>query len=147
MTGTFPALTFTVCGHTYAISIVDVVEVAAMVETATIADDTDPILHGVVIRRGEPMMLLDLRHLFYCADAPVTLETLFVVVQSNSDKEPVGFLVDQVQGVVYLKQDDVRPVEGGRGYIRGIVAHQQVLIQWLDVNAITAHALPGSLEM
>ncbi|MEM6285052.1 MAG: chemotaxis protein CheW [Chloroflexota bacterium] len=147
MTDDIPVLTFAVCQQTYAVSIMDVVEVAAMVETARIGDEISPYVYGVVIRRGTPMILIDLRHLFHCDEAPVTLATLFVVVRSQSDEELTGFIVDQVQEVVYLKRSEIRPVDGGKGYIRGMVAREQVLIQWLDIETIVAHTQPGSLEI
>lgn len=138
-----PVLHFVVCGRHYALAIPQVVEVAAMVETADLAELAHPALRGVVIRQGEPLVLLDLRVLFGCGAAPVSLDTLFIVVQA-SGYHLAGFVVDAVQGVVYFDAGAVQPIAGGNGYMRGVVAQGQALIQWLDAAPILAETLPES---
>jgi len=138
-----PVLCFEVCGHDYALAIPQVVEVAAMVATADLSELAHPALRGVVIRRGQPLVLVDLRLLFGCPKAEITLETLFVVVQPEGH-QMAGFVVDGVQGVLYFDQDKMRPVQGGNGYMRGVVAREQALVQWLDAASILADTLPES---
>lgn len=136
-------LLVTVCQQHYTVTIDEVVEVAAMVESARLSEETHPAVHGVIVRRGLPLVLIDLRVLFYCTDAPVSLNTLFVVVKHH--KELVGFIVDHVEGVVYLNLDDVRPVRGGYGFVRGVLAHNHLLVQWLSASAVVAGTLPAEM--
>lgn len=138
---TTPVLVCALCDQKYALPITYVVEVAAMVESAQINDDhTSPALYGVVIRRGAPMLLIDLRRVFGCAAAPVDLDTLFVVVRYG--KEVVGFIVDHVQGVVYFAEELLREVSRGSGYVRGVTTHKDEVVQWLNIPAILQDTLP-----
>jgi chemotaxis signal transduction protein len=143
MTALTPILRFKVCEQNYALAINQVVEVSAMVEIATLSEQMHPSIRGVVIRRGQPLVLVDLRRFFRCEAAPVTLETLFIVVQPDAH-QMAGFIVDHVQGVLYLNNNDMRAVRGGHGYMRGVVAQEQQLIQWLDAAPILADTLPES---
>lgn len=133
-------LTFTLCDQRYALSIDEVVEVAALVESAGLGMDAYQSVHGVVIRRGEPMLLVDLRRVFHCEQVTVDVNTLFIVVKNR--QEYVGFLVDSVQGVLYLAKDVMRPVHGEHAYIQGVAAHSGDLIQWLQVAPILEDTLP-----
>lgn len=136
-----PVLCFALCGRDYALSIDDVVEVAAMVEAAPLGANTNPAQYGVVIRRGTPVILIDLRRVFGCEDAPVDLSTLFIVVQHRN--EMVGFIVDRVEGVIYFSQGDVRPMNGEQDYVRGVIAQDNRLIQWLRTAPILDDTLPN----
>jgi chemotaxis signal transduction protein len=138
---TTPTLTFQLCDQHYALPIEHIIEVAAMVETAQIQDENaSPALYGVVIRRGEPVMLIDLRRVMGCDDAPIMLDTLFIVVRYG--KELVGFIVDHVQGVVYFQEERLREVSRETGYVRGVITHDQVVVQWLNLPAILQSTLP-----
>jgi purine-binding chemotaxis protein CheW len=141
MTAQVSVVRFKVCDNDYALAIQDVVEVAAMVETANLGEFAHPALRGVVIRRGQPLVLVDLRVLFGCPAAEITLDTLFVVVQPSGHRM-AGFIVDAVQGVVYFSQDAIRPVRGENNYMRGVVAQGQGLVQWLDAVPILSDTLP-----
>lgn len=141
---TLPVLCFTLCEQYYALSINDVLEVAAMVETAKLGIDVNPAIQGVIIRHGEPLILIDLRVLFHCPDAPINLSTLFIVVQYGN--ELVGFIVDSVQGVVYFQKDAIRPVSGENGYVYGVLTHDNTLIQWLNLSTILNNTLPANVE-
>jgi chemotaxis signal transduction protein len=138
---TTPALQFTLCEQHYALAIDDVVEVAAMMEAASLAsgEALSPALHGVIVRQSQPLMLIDLRRLFGCAAAPVNLATLFIVVRDGDTL--AGFIVDAVTGVVHIPAGDVRPVSSG-GRVRGVVARDDRLIQWLQVGPILRDVLP-----
>jgi chemotaxis signal transduction protein len=143
-TAAIAVVCFELCHQRYAVEVDDVVEVAAMVEAAPLGDDKSAVLHGVVIRHGEPLILLDLRRLMGCDEAVIDLSTLFIVVKPG--KELVGFIVDRVQGVIYFLQDDMRPIHDGKGFIRGVVAQDGVLVKWLDVAQILADTLPDDVE-
>ena len=146
MTTATPVLRFTLCEQHYALAIDDVVEVAAMVESARLddGDNTSDALYGVIIRRSQPMMLIDLRRLFGCAAAPVDLTTLFVVVRAGDTL--AGFIVDEVLGVIYVAPDDVRPHNGGDGRVRGMMARDNMLVQWLQVGPILQDVLPSQVS-
>lgn len=134
-------LAITICEKTYGIAIDEVVEVAALVEAAPLGGDDYPAVHGVVIRRGEPMLLVDLRRVFGCPQHTATVDTLFVVVRNLH--ESVGFLVDNVQGVVYLPYQAMRPMAGNSGHIRGVAAHDGKLVQWLHMQRLIDDTLPA----
>lgn len=143
MSDTTPVLLFSLCQRRYAVAIADVVEVAAMVETVPFGDAESPALHGVVVRRGEPMMLVDLRHVFACEEAPVTLETLFIVIQHGN--KLVGFIVDHIEGVVYFSTQAVRPVQSGNRFVQSLVSYDNEIVQWLDVSSVVAQTLPAEM--
>jgi purine-binding chemotaxis protein CheW len=135
-----PTLRIRLCGNDYVLPIANVIEVAAMVETATLVEQAHPALHGVVIRRGQPLVLLDLRCIFGCQQMSIDVNTLFVVVKHG--EELVGLIVDEVLGVIYFADDEIRPIGGGSDYIRGVVAYENTLLQWVQTAAILADILP-----
>ena len=134
------ALQFQLCGQTYAFSITPIVEVAAMVAATPLAGNPSPALHGVIVRRGEPVLLVDLRRVFGCENAPVDRSTLIIVVRYG--KELVGLLVDSIQGVIYFQQEVVRSANDADNFLRGVVVVANSVIQWLDITAILANTLP-----
>jgi len=135
-------LSVTVCDRRYALHIDEVVEVAAIVESASMMEAGNPALHGVVIRRGEPLILIDLRHLFECDTAPIDLNTLFVVVQHQG--ELVGLIVDHVAGVVYLDVERFQGRATSNAYIHSVSAHEGELMSRLNLPAVLADTLPES---
>jgi len=128
------------CEGDYVLPITTVVEVAAMVESASLVKQAHPALHGVVIRHGDPLVLVDLRYVFQCEERPVTTNTLFIVVAHGA--EMVGLIVDEVLGVVYFDDNEIRTVGGESGYLRGVVAHQNSLLQWVNTDAVLKDILP-----
>lgn len=145
MTTATPVLQFTLCEQHYALAVDDVVEVAAMVEAATLGsgDMLSPALHGVIVRRSQPLMLVDLRRLFGCDAAHVDLSTLFIVVRDGDTL--AGFIVDTVAGVIYIWPDEVRPISDG-GRVGSVVAREGRLIQWLQVGPILRDVLPSHVS-
>ena len=135
-----PALQFALGGRAYALAIAPIVEVTAMVAATPLAGETNPALHGVAVRRGDAMLLVDLRHVFGYADAPIDRDTLMIVVRYGS--ELVGLLVDSIQGVIYFHKEAVRPANDANGFLRGVVVVESAAVQWLDITAILSRTLP-----
>lgn len=135
-----PALRFQVCQQAYALSVSQVVEVTAMMAATPLAGNAGPAIHGVIVRRGQPMVVVDLRRAFGCEKAPIDLSTLIIVIRHG--KNWVGFVVDSVQGVIYFREEETRPANSETSFVRAVVVVGGTLLQWLDAAAVLAHTLP-----
>ncbi|MEO0560913.1 MAG: chemotaxis protein CheW [Chloroflexota bacterium] len=136
---TTPVLLFIVCGQRYALAIDEVIEVAAMMTVDALPAGHNPALRGVVVRQGAPLLLADLRQLLGCSAAPIDLETLFIVAQSKDER--AGFIVDQIQGVVYLDESLLRSVPGGSSFSNGVLTFNETLVHWLAAGPLMAATL------
>lgn len=141
---TRPLLVFSVCGQQYALPIEEVVEVSAMMATTELSTEHHPAVHGLVVRRGQPLLLLDLRVVFGC-EAGVDLSTFFVVLQY--ERGQIGVIVDHVRGVMYIADGQDMTETERPHFVRGVIAHEGVLIQRLDMRPILAHTLPEDVEI
>ncbi len=139
-----PFLTFALGTQRYAISIDEVVEVAAMVEVTTIAG-MPPAVLGVVNRHGSVLPLLDLRPLFNQPAAPIDTSTLFIV--GVVADHYVGLLVDEVHQVEYLDVSLAQASGGklGETYIQTIIPNGNALIQLLTLPPLLEKVLPARL--
>lgn len=129
-TESLPVLIFNIGDGLYALSIDDIVEVAAMVEMSPIPDAPPEIL-GVVNRHGAMVPLLDLRRVFKQQTAPVLPSTLFIVVQNGPRQ--AGLVVDDVQQVEYLDGTRLDEASVPGRYIRGIMSYKSQLIQLISL--------------
>lgn len=100
-----PLLVFRLAEQHFALHIEHVVEVAAMVALTPVPESPDPLL-GVANRHGDILPVLDLRLILAKDAAPVTTDTLFVVVHDADHL--AGLVVDEVDGVRYLTQQAIR---------------------------------------
>jgi len=137
-----PILTFTLGEQICAIKIVDVVEVAAMVELTKVAGSR-PELLGVANRHGEVLPVLDLRLIMGVENAPVDVSTLFIVTRHGD--RLVGFVVDTVQQVDYVPSHLMKKSSASGEYIRGIISYKQQLIQMVNLQQVIADHLPDAL--
>lgn len=134
-----PFLTFRLGDQTYALPIEQVVEVAAMVEVATVAGAPAALL-GVVNRHGGVLPLLDLRLVFQQPAAPVDDSTLFVV--AALDTRLVGLVVDEVYQVAYFDAEQLAATPLSEKYVDSILTHREQLIQVVALPALLASFLP-----
>ncbi|MBZ0286759.1 MAG: chemotaxis protein CheW [Anaerolineae bacterium] len=121
-----PVLIFNIGDGLYALSIDDIVEVAAMVEMTAVPDAPPEIL-GVVNRHGAILPMLDLRRVFKQQSAAVLPSTLFIVVQQGNNR--AGLVVDDVQQVEYVDAAQLEGVSVPGRYIRGMISYKSQLIQ------------------
>ncbi len=132
-----PILAFEVRQRRYALTITDVVEVAAMVEIVPLPDAVPGVL-GVVNRHGEMLPLLDLRFVFHGENAPVNDSTYFIVIERPGQR--AGLVVDAVDVVKYVPSTAFQPVPENR-FVRAIVQHENDLLQVLDVQPLFARIM------
>jgi purine-binding chemotaxis protein CheW len=123
-------LMFNIGDGVYALSIDDIVEVAAMVELANVPDAAPEIL-GVANRHGTILPMLDLRRVFKQSAAMTTPSTLFIVVQHGARR--AGLVVDDVQQVEYLNANEFERAAVPGRYIRGIISYKSQLIQVISL--------------
>jgi purine-binding chemotaxis protein CheW len=134
-----PFLTFSLGTQRYAISIDEVVEVAAMVEVTKVAGMPPQVL-GVVNRHGSVLPVLDLRPMFRQSTTRITSSTLFIVGVYMG--RYAGLVVDEVHQVEYLSLEQVSPAKMGETYIRAIVPHGGQLVQIITLPPLLARVLP-----
>ena len=126
-----PFLTFSLGEQKYALPIDVVVEVAAMVELAEVAD-SPPEMSGIANRHGAVLPVFDLRRVFGHEATPVNLSTLFIV--AAYDGQTAGLVVDDVQQVEYIEPTHQTPTAGK--YIHDIVSHKGQLVQLISLPAL-----------
>jgi purine-binding chemotaxis protein CheW len=128
--------------QTYGIAIAHVIEVAAMVAFASLPE-SHPAVCGVINRRGDVLPLLDLRRVFNAPVSSLTPETLFIVVQGETQR--AGLIVDEVYQVKYWPTAQIFPAPRSSSFLDSIVSHETELIQVIALNALLAHTLGGTL--
>jgi purine-binding chemotaxis protein CheW len=121
-----PVLTFQLGSETFAVSIDDVLEVAAMVQLTPLPEAPPEVL-GVVNRHGEVMTIVDLRRVLGQADPmPITIQSLFIVFQVNGKR--LGGVVDAVLGVSYIDPAAAK-ITPSATWIRGIMKQDDDLFK------------------
>ncbi len=141
-TAAVPVLVCVVGEQRYAITVADILEVAALVRYTPLPD-APPEVVGIVNRHGEAMPLLDLRRCFGLEAGPLDLTTLFVVVQAEG--MTAGLIVDDVEGVTDLPpQVFSLPVNSGP-YIQGMTVVAEKPLPVLEVSALLRAFAPSEL--
>jgi purine-binding chemotaxis protein CheW len=117
----------------YAISVADILEVAALVQLTPLPNAPREVL-GVVNRHGMVIPILDLR-LCLGQEAPsLSLATMFVVVQGAG--YTAGLIVDDVQAVVAIPPERLSlPAKSGP-FVQGMAAVDRTPLLVLDVAAL-----------
>jgi purine-binding chemotaxis protein CheW len=136
-------LTFSLGTQRYAISIDEVVEVAAMVEVTKVAGMPPQVL-GVINRHGTVLPLIDLRPMLRQSGGRINPSMLFIVGVSGD--QHVGLLVDDVHQVEYLSLNDASPAKLGEAYIQAIVPHQSELVQIIRLLPLLNKVLPQNVN-
>jgi len=128
-----PVLTFLLGEQTYALPILQVVEVAAMVEMTDLVNARAEVI-GAANRHGEVLPMLDLCQVMGLERVEYDDDTLFIVAQ-NDDRTLCGLIVNTVQQVQHIGREHIT-TNAASAYIQGISTHHAQLIQILDINAI-----------
>jgi purine-binding chemotaxis protein CheW len=127
--------------QSYGVPIEQVIEVAAMVAFASLPEE-NTVVRGMINRRGEVLPLLDLRRIFNAPLTGLTPETLFIVVQGQTQR--AGLIVDEVYQVKYWPASQIFAAPHTSRFIETVVSHETELIQVIALEALLAHTLMGS---
>lgn len=128
----------------YAISVENILEVAAMVRVTPLPDTPSGVL-GVVNRRGTVMPLLDLRLCLGHAAAALDLNSLFVV--AHGPNYIAGLVVDDILEVAPLSGEIKQPPAGSGPYVRGMTILDTRPILILDTVALLRTFAPSELAV
>ncbi len=133
-------LTFRLAAQLYALSIAEIVEVAAMVEVISVPGAPRGVL-GFANRHGAALLMLDLRQIFELPTVPTDSGTLFIVTQQTN--RLVGLVVDEVLQVKVVQLSSLRPVPSVRKYIQGILQEDDQLLQLVALDSLLAVYYPS----
>ncbi len=141
-------LTFELAGEEYGIGILKVKEIIGMM-TITPVPQLPEYAKGVVNLRGKVIPVIDLRLKFGMDAADYTDRTCIIVaeIMQNSDKTPIGLVVDAVSEVLNVRSENVEPPPsfGSRlrtNYILGMAKFDNSVKILLDIDLIlTAEAI------
>ncbi len=132
-------LSFVLNNDEYAVPILDVREVRGWSDIRHVPNSPKFLL-GVLEIRGEYVPIVDLRMRFGLQPAQISATTV-VIVLNDTDKQPLGIIVDAVSEVYDLSIDSIKPapkmstsVEDS--YIRGIVAIDKKHLILINLEAL-----------
>lgn len=126
-------LTFRLADQFYALPVMNVLEVAAMMTLSTIPDSS-PAIVGMANRHGEALPVLDLRIAFNLQVTEPDESTLFIVSQSETYQ--VGLIIDEIFQVKYVQATMYKESHGAGSYITHIISDGQSLYQQIDLQAL-----------
>ena len=139
-----PYLTFSIGEQYYALSIDNLVEVAAMVEL-TRTPDVNAKFIGVANRHGTVLPMLDLRAVFQ-QDAPaMDVSTLFIV--GRAGERMVGLVVDTIDQMEYIAARELSASKSKDAFIEQIITRDSRLIQVVALPAVMAACLPQDMKV
>lgn len=93
-------------------------------------------IEGLAYLRGRVLPVIDLHTCLNLPKQEVTSETRLVVVTLR--KTTVALLVDQVDEVMRIGAEDIRPSDEGESYLWGTVLSGSTLVTLLDVGQLMA---------
>jgi len=126
-----PILTFRLADQYYALPIMNVLEVAAMMNLTQIPDAPEAI-QGIANRHGEALPIIDLRLAFKVKATPLDISTLFIVAQSGETR--VGLIVDEIFQVRYVPESAIKSVQGAGRYITHMISDDEKIFQQMALN-------------
>ena len=137
-------LTFMLGGEMYAMAILairEIIEYTSLTEVPMMP----PHIRGVINLRGAAVPVADLLVRFGKPPAPVTKRTCIVIVEveTNSERQTVGLVVDAVNEVLDLAAEDIEPppafgVHIRTDFIRGMGRVRGRFVILLDVDHVLA---------
>ncbi|MGJ3240580.1 MAG: chemotaxis protein CheW [Anaerolineae bacterium] len=126
-------LTFRVGQQYYALPIMNVLEVAAMM-TLTQVPNAPAAMLGIANRHGRALSMLDLRIAFKMKIHTIDETTLFIVAQA--DERVVGLVVDDIYPVIYIAPENRQTIVGTSRYLTHAISTHQQLYQQIDLPAL-----------
>jgi purine-binding chemotaxis protein CheW len=150
--GTRQVLTFSLGREVYGVDILRVKEIRGW-SSVTRLPQSAPSLLGVLNLRGLIVPIIDLRLRFELQSAEFTPLTVIIVLtlRTESGQRECGIVVDNVNDVVDIATDNVKPaptLDGARAseYIEGITAVDEQMLILLNAESLAATQLsPAAL--
>lgn len=131
-------ITFLIGEEEYGLDILTVREVKAWTEITKLPNTAEFIL-GAVNLRGVILPVLDLRCRFGMGHTTPTSRHINIIVRAN--EKFIGILVDEVNEIMTLSENDIRPVpEMGftidNEFLTGLVAMSERMVALIDVEKL-----------
>ncbi|MAU13245.1 MAG: hypothetical protein CL607_25735 [Anaerolineaceae bacterium] len=130
-----PLILFGLDGRRFAMRIAHVLEVAAMVALDSFAADNNVYL-GLANRHGQPLPIYDLRALMHLSPDTVSVDSLFIVCQSQNTL--AGFIVDDIHQVIYVAPEALTPITSSSPAISEVATYEGQLIQIIAPGPLLA---------
>ncbi|WP_428775807.1 chemotaxis protein CheW [Vibrio sp.] len=132
-------LSFELDGDEYAVPILDVREVRGWSEVRQVPNSPEFLL-GVLEIRGEYVPIVDLRMRFGLKPAEISPTTV-VIVLNDSDRNPLGIIVDAVAEVYQLSAGEIKQAPSviesvKQPYIKGIAAVKSGHLILINLEAL-----------
>ena len=142
--GTRKVLTFSLGGEVYGVDILRVKEIRGWSPVTRIPQTPASTL-GVLNLRGLIVPIVDLRVRFALKTAEFTPLTVIIVLslRSGNGQRECGIVVDNVNDVVDIAADSVKPAPelgGGQSseYIEGITSHDEQMLILLNAESVAS---------
>jgi len=135
-------LTFKLQNELFAINVGDVLEILE-IKPITKVPKSPAFMKGVINLRGNVLPVIDARSKFAMPEAEFTIDTCIIVLNINSEKEPllVGAIVDSVQKVIDIPDEAIQ-VSLGMGtmyredFISGIGKVEENFVMILNIDKV-----------
>ncbi|HYJ41153.1 MAG TPA: chemotaxis protein CheW [Steroidobacteraceae bacterium] len=144
-------LTFSLGGEVYGVDILRVKEIRGWSPVTRIPQTPASIL-GVLNLRGLIVPIVDLRVRFALKTAEFTPLTVIIVLslRNESGQRECGIVVDNVNDVVDIATDSIKPApELGGGqtgeYIEGITSHEEQMLILLNAESVASPDLSATV--
>ena len=148
--GARQVLTFALDGEVYAVDILCLKEIRGWSPVTRIPQCPDFVL-GVLNLRGAIVPIIDLRVRFALARAEFNAMTVIIVLslQTSQGQRECGVVVDNVQDVVDIALENIRPVPSMSGndaseFIEGITTIDEQMLILLNPDDLVARDLSPS---
>jgi len=141
-------LLFNLADECYGIDILRVKEVIPR-PALTVVPRSHPAVSGVFQLRGAPLTVVDLIQAIGKDGARAHGSEGSVIITEYLDSRQ-GFLVSQVDRIVYCSREDFHPSPPGAGdahYIEKVARVEESLIQVLDMEKVLSRVLPCSARV
>jgi purine-binding chemotaxis protein CheW len=135
--GTCQLVVFSLAGEEYALPIAAVSEIIRHVPPRSVASETAGV-RGVIGLRGKIIPIVDLSARLGLAPAPAEAVETGKIVILDTDGDPVGVVVDDVDEVLTVSVDQLEAVPTAGDAIEAIAKLEDRLVMLLDAAAIVA---------
>lgn len=141
-------VTFTLCGETYGVNVMQVQEVLRYTEIAPVPGAPEYVL-GIINLRGNVVTVIDTRHRFGLEPGELTDNTRIVIIEA--DKYVVGILVDSVAEVLYLRKSEIETApniskDDVAQFIQGVCYKNDELLILIELEKLLSDEEWGRLE-
>lgn len=148
--GSRQVLTFSLGAEVYGVDILRVKEIRGWSPVTRIPQSPDSVL-GVLNLRGLIVPIIDLRVRFALASAEFTPLTVIIVLslRTESGQRECGIVVDNVNDVVDIATDTIRPapslsVAHIGDFIDGIATHDEQMLILLNAETLVSNQLSST---